>query len=275
MSAPVPPLIEPGALKAQLADLVVLDIREAAAFAAGHIPGAVSSPYAADGWRVAKAGAGMLPDEDALAAMFARLGLRPQDHVVIVSAGEAVNDFSGAARVFWTLRVAGHRRLSILSGGLRAWAVSGGPVETGMPTPRPASTYPVRIDGSLRATADDVARAVDTGDAVLVDGRSLAFFEGREKSSQAQRAGRLPGAVHVDHSQAFDTATGLPKPAAELRALFAEVGDEPVVSYCNTGHLASANWFILSEILGRPDVTLYDGSMSEWTADPERPVETG
>ena len=51
--------------------------------------------------------------------------------------------------------------------------------------------------------------------------------------------------------------------------------DAPVVSYCNTGHLAAANWFVLSEVLGRRDVTLYDGSMSEWTADPGRPVEEG
>ncbi len=47
------------------------------------------------------------------------------------------------------------------------------------------------------------------------------------------------------------------------------------ISYCNTGHSAAGDWFVLSEVLGRPDVKLYDGSMSEWTQDPERPVETG
>jgi thiosulfate/3-mercaptopyruvate sulfurtransferase len=47
-----------------------------------------------------------------------------------------------------------------------------------------------------------------------------------------------------------------------------------VISYCNTGHLASTSWFVLSEVLKRPHVTLYDGSMSEWTQDPDRPVAT-
>lgn len=49
----------------------------------------------------------------------------------------------------------------------------------------------------------------------------------------------------------------------------------PVVSYCNTGHSAAANWFVLSEVLGRDEVALYDGSMTDWTQDPDRPVATG
>jgi len=48
-----------------------------------------------------------------------------------------------------------------------------------------------------------------------------------------------------------------------------------VVSFCNTGQAAATNWFVLAELLGRSDVRLYDGSMSEWTQDEKRPVETG
>ncbi len=269
------PLMTPERLRELAGTVTVLDIRDADAFIEGHVPGAISSPYAEDGWRVTRTGAGMLPEEAEVAALFGRLGLRPGDTVVIVPAGEAINDFSAAARVYWTFRIARHERVAILAGGMRAWREAGGPVETGAGAPRAATFYPVTFDESLRARAADVARVVETGGAALLDGRSRAFFEGREKSGQAQRAGRLPGAVHVDHAQAFDPATGRLKPLPELQALFAPVPDAPVVSYCNTGHLASTNWFILSELLGRPDVTLYDGSMSEWTADPERPVETG
>ena len=46
------------------------------------------------------------------------------------------------------------------------------------------------------------------------------------------------------------------------------------VAFCNTGHWAATNWFVLSEILGRKDVTLYDGSITEWTADASRPIES-
>jgi thiosulfate/3-mercaptopyruvate sulfurtransferase len=117
-------------------------------------------------------------------------------------------------------------------------------------------------------------RAVAQGGHVLLDTRSQSYFEGREKSPQAKRAGRLPDAVHHDHAQAFEPATRRLKPIDELERLFA-LPPQPIVSYCNTGHQAATSWFILSEVLRRPQVRLYDGSMSEWTEDETRPVETG
>ena len=89
------------------------------------------------------------------------------------------------------------------------------------------------------------------------------------------RAGHIPGAVSRDYSAAFDTATGRFKPAADLAALFGPVPQGPAISYCNTGHTASLNWFVMSELLEREEVSLYDGSMTDWTQDPERPVAAG
>ena len=63
---------------------------------------------------------------------------------------------------------------------------------------------------------------------------------------------------------------------AELEIVYDDLDpDLPIVSYCNTGHWAATNWFVLSEILGRKDVRLYDGSMVEWTADGSNPLEAG
>jgi thiosulfate/3-mercaptopyruvate sulfurtransferase len=84
----------------------------------------------------------------------------------------------------------------------------------------------------------------------------------------------LPGALHLDHQQVYDAATNKLKSEAELAGLFAGLPDKPIVSFCNTGHQAAPSWFVLSEILHRP-ATLYDGSMSEWTEDDNRPVEVG
>jgi len=84
----------------------------------------------------------------------------------------------------------------------------------------------------------------------------------------------LPDAVHLDHALSFDPVSKRLKPLPELEQLFA-LPDQPVVSYCNTGHQAATSWFILSEVLRRPGVSLYDGSMSEWTEDEARPVEVG
>jgi thiosulfate/3-mercaptopyruvate sulfurtransferase len=280
------PLVTPDWLAARLDDrgLLILDIRSVVdggarkAYETGHIPGAVYTDYAKDGWRVAKGMAsGLLPDPAALSKLLDRIGLIPQHHAVIVSAGTTVGDFSAAARVYWTLKIAGHDNTSILAGGMVAWrrdplrAIEAGP---GRP-PAPSPAYPIALVPELRAELDAVQAAISGRTAVLLDSRATSFFEGGAKSPQALRAGRLPGAVQLDHALAFDADAMALKPKAELEKLFAGIPGTPVINYCNTGHQAATNWFVLSEVLGRRGVSLYDGSMSEWTEEPSRPVATG
>ena len=276
------PLVSPQWLAAQSgAGLCILDIRSAvdggcaAAYEQAHVPGAVHTDYVKDGWRAAKGMAtGLLPDAAHLSALFAHCGITPACHVVIVGAGTSAGDFSAAARVYWTLKIAGHPQQSVLDGGTAAWQQAGLPVESGRRVPPAVAPYPVQFVAGPRADLAEVAHAVAEGDEILLDTRSTSYFEGREKSPQAKRAGRLPDAVHLDHALAFDPATRRLKPVAELERLFA-LPAQPVVSYCNTGHQAATSWFVLSEVLRRPQVRLYDGSMSEWTEDEARPVEVG
>lgn len=277
-------LITAEALAEHLAtpDLVILDIRSSvdgggkAAFEAGHLPGAVHTDYVADGWR-AKVGAapGLLPPLDHLAALAGRLGIRPQSRVVIVPAGVSAMDYAAAARVYWTLKTMGHGQQAILDGGFKGWSDEGRPVEAGASSPVAAAPYPVVMQQRLRSTADATLVASRSRLATLVDARATSYFEGREKSPDAARPGRIPGAVSRDYTQAFDPDTGRLKPAAALEAIFGSVPKGPVISYCNTGHTAALAWFVLSEVLGREEVALYDGSMSDWTQDPDRPVQTG
>lgn len=280
------PLVAPDWLATRLADrdLLILDIRSAVdgggreAYEAGHIPGAVHTDYVKDGWRATKGMAsGLLPDAAMLSDLFSRIGLAPDHHVLIVSAGTTVGDFSAAARVYWTFKIAGHDKTSILSGGMVAWQqeptrpMEAGPRDARQPSP----AYPLRLAAELRADVGAVERAIADRTAVLLDSRATSFFEGHAKSPQAMRAGRLPGAVQLDHALAFDASAKALKPHAELEKLFAAVPARPVINYCNTGHQAATNWFVLSEVLGRPGISLYDGSLSEWTQEPSRPVAVG
>jgi thiosulfate/3-mercaptopyruvate sulfurtransferase len=277
-------LIAPEAVAARLGDdtLVVLDIRSSidgggkAAFEAGHIPGAVHSDYVADGWRAQVGNApGMLPPLAHLAALVGRLGIKPHDDVVIVPAGVSATDFAAAARVYWTLKLIGHGQQAILDGGFKAWSADPRrPVEGGPSVPRPAEPYPVVMQQTLRSNTDATLVASRSKLATLVDARSASYFEGREKAPEATRAGHIPGAVSRDYADAFDPATGRLKPVGDLAKLFGAVPQGPAISYCNTGHTAALNWFALSEVLGRDEVALYDGSMTDWTQDPERPVAT-
>ncbi|HLH92503.1 MAG TPA: rhodanese-like domain-containing protein [Xanthobacteraceae bacterium] len=282
--ADVSPLVSTEWLAAHLDDAMVrvVDIRSAvdggarAAFEQAHVPGAVHTDYAKEGWRRTQGMAsGLLPEPGTLARLIGQLDVTPEHHVVIVAAGTTPGDFSAAARVYWTFKTAGHHAVSILDGGMVAWTADRHPVEAGAGKSPVAATYPVALDATWRAERAAVERAVAAKDAILLDTRSAPYFEGRDKSPQALRAGRLPGALHLDHTVAFEKATQRLKPLAELQRLFAAVPDLPVISYCNTGHQAATSWFVLSEVLRRPGVTLYDGSMSEWTEEPARAVETG
>ena len=187
-------------------DPLILDIRSVVdgggrqAYEAGHIPGAIHTDYVNDGWRVTKGMAsGLLPEPAALVDLLSRIGLTPRRHAIIVSAGTTVGDFSAAARVYWTLKIAGHDNTSILSGGMLAWGRDATrPIEAGpAPVNPPSPPYPIKLAPELRADVGAVERAIADQTAVLLDSRATTFFEGEREisASPAARAASRRGAA--------------------------------------------------------------------------------
>jgi thiosulfate/3-mercaptopyruvate sulfurtransferase len=78
--------------------------------------------------------------------------------------------------------------------------------------------------------------------------------------------------VNADSATFYDEKTNRLKPRAELASLAATLPAGPALTYCNTGHWAATDWFVLSELLGRKDVRLYYGSMVDWTSNASRPL---
>ncbi len=281
-AADVTPLVSVEWLKSKLndKDVVVLDIRSAIdgggakAFTEAHIPGSVHSDYDKAGWRVTRNNVPfMLPTPAELEKLIGDLGIDEEKHVVVVPAGVNFTDFGSAARTYWTLKVVGLKNVSILDGGVAAWRAAGLPVESGENKPS-ATIFTADINKNLIALGADVEALEAKGGATLIDARPASFFLGKEKAPNAAAYGHIPGSVNVDSAGYYDAKTNKLKPKAELAALSAHVPAGPAVSYCNTGHWAATDWFVLHELLGREDVRLYDGSMAEWTANANRPVES-
>ena len=276
-----PPLVSPQWLKEHLSNpgLVVLDIRSAIdgggadAHANAHIPGAVHSDYDKAGWRVTRNGVPfMLPTLAELEKLIGETGIDEDNHVVVVPAGVHATDFGSAARVYWTLKVAGHPAVSILDGGFAAWRAASYPVESGKHPPSP-KIFTARLDNSLLAARSDVETLEKSGSgATLLDARPVGYFTGKEKAPTAKAYGHIPGALNLDSATFYDPATNRLWPKDRLAAIAARLPDGPAITYCNTGHWAATDWFVLAVILGRPNVRLYDGSMAEWSADARRPV---
>ena len=276
------PLVSVEWLKSHLIDkdVVVLDIRSAIdggaakAFSEAHIPGSVHSDYDKAGWRVTRNNVPfMLPTTAELEKLIGDLGIDEDKHVVVVPAGVSYTDFGSAARTYWTLKVVGLKNVSILDGGVAAWRAAGLPVESGEKRPS-ATIFAANVNKNLIAQGVEVEAIESKGGATLIDARPASFFLGKEKAPNAAAYGHIPGSLNVDSASYYDAKTNKLKPKAELAALSAHVPAGPAVSYCNTGHWAATDWFVLHEMLGREGVRLYDGSMVEWTADANRPVES-
>ncbi|MER2536068.1 MAG: sulfurtransferase [Rhizobiaceae bacterium] len=274
------PLVDADWLAANLGkkNLVILDIRDATQdkdpYAEGHIPGAVSAKYSQSGWRATVNGVpGLLPSKEAIEKLVESLGVSDDSHVVIVPAGTNASEFGGGTRVYWTFKVLGHDAVSVLDGGYAAWTKAGKEVSRDAVTPAAGSFTP-NYRPELRAEVQEVQDAI-ANDTNLVDARSVAQFIGKEKTNTVKALGTVPTSVNVN----FDKFYHNDKPGfasadevAQLTKAASVSDDKGVITFCNTGHLASIAWFGLSEVQGLKNVRLYDGSMSEWTADPARPV---
>ncbi len=261
------PLLSPTELKTELhqPNVRVIDIRDPKAFAAGHIPDAVNAPYGK--WRGPASNPGELPELPKLTELVRSLGLTAATHAVVVSSGSDATDFGAAARVYWTLKVLGLKELSLLNGGVKAWADAKLAQDTAVAKVVP-SDYSPRLDSSLIATRDEVAQDVGKGTALLIDARPKAFFEGEARHAAAKVPGTVQGAVNLEYSRFFEAEqSGVLQPEKVRAAASAIDPKKETVAFCNTGHWAATDWFALSEVLGQKNVKLYPGSMVDWTQD--------
>lgn len=266
-AAKVSPVLKAEELKPLLgqSDVRVLDIRAEKDYSAGHIPGAINTPYGA--YRGPADNAGALPPESKLTELLRKAGIDTNSRVIVAHAGTNHTDFGSAARVYWTLKAGGLTRLSVLDGGTLGWQAAGGELDTDAPKVT-ATQFTYRYDQAMIVNTEEMSTAVKSGKApLLLDARPEGFFKGEQRVDAAARYGTLPGAQWLDNAAFFNADAKTLKPAAELLQIARQAGlaGKPVVSFCNTGHWAATNWFVLSEIAGNKDVKLYPESVVEWS----------
>jgi thiosulfate/3-mercaptopyruvate sulfurtransferase len=247
--------------------VTLLDLRPAEDFALGHLEGSRHL----DLYGVSLNDTAEAPLAAFLAMFKLLFGARgvSQDRPVVVYDHETGER---AARAVWLLAVLGHPDARILDGGTQAWSAAGGgfvQVKSARPPVDPAKAPPTsppykgEIDLDLVATRFDVQRAIGDPHSVILDVRRESEHRGTEK--RARRAGTIPGAVHVFWREHLD-ARGALRPAAEVRALYADRGvtpDKTIIPVCQGGY-RSANTFIALRSLGYPRVKNYVGSWGEW-----------
>ena len=212
-----------------------------------------------------------LPDAEAFADAMGRLGVGDDSRVVLYDA----EGNGWAARFWWMLRVFGFDRAGGLDGGWTRWNAEDRPVST-EPTNYEPATFTPEFRPELVADADDVADSIGEDDHCLVNALRPSDFVGSEPVKYG-RPGRIPDSVNVPavgEEAIVDPETARFEPREELRRRFEAVGAldaEAVTTYCGGGIAASSAALALS-VIGVEDVAVYDGSLSEWGRDPERPM---
>ena len=267
------PLVNVDWVKANLEKpgVVLVDFRPPTEYLRGHIPGAVISNYAKDGWREERADKvpDVLPAKlEPLAAMIGKLGIDNKTHVVLVPPGASSTDMGVGTRVYWTFKVLGHDTVSVLDGGMVAWEKDKkNPMQAGAAKPAEGKSFQVNLRKEMVVTMDDVRKAKAAG-VLLVDNRPEDQYVGINRHPKATESGTIEGAKNLSHAWTTVNGGGEFRKPAQLAQLykFAGVptsGDQ--VNFCNTGHWASIGWFVSHELMGNKQARMYDGSMVEWT----------
>jgi thiosulfate/3-mercaptopyruvate sulfurtransferase len=260
--------------------LVVLDAsshlpdarRDARAeFAAAHIPGArfldlvtlvdPDSPVPA-----------AVPTREQFAERMAALGVDDGDRLVIYD-DSAVKT---SARAWFIARKNGVKEVAILDGGLGKWRAEGRPLASGETAVAPGHFTASRGAGAVRFKAEMLANIGSPREQV-VDARGRARFSGEEQDFRPSiAAGHIPGSRNLPYNLLFQHDGTFLRPT-NLERAFAAAGldlGKPIVTTCGGGVTAAVLLFAL-HLLGKDDIALYDGSWSEWGADPATPKATG
>jgi thiosulfate/3-mercaptopyruvate sulfurtransferase len=242
-------------------------------YAAGHVPGAIYANLDRDlsGAKTGTNGRHPLPDPDVLARTFGRFGISSGVQVVAYDQDNGMY----ASRLWWLLRWLGHDAVAVLDGGFAKWTAEGRPTVSGeeQRAPREFSGRP-RADMVVDVNA--VASLVGRPGSRLVDARAAERYRG-DKEPIDRTPGHIPGAANHFFGTNLD-AQGMFRTPEELRVTLAGslggVSPDHVVCYCGSGVTACHNLLAL-EHAGLTGAKLYAGSWSEWSSDPQRPVEKG
>ncbi|HEX9413827.1 MAG TPA: sulfurtransferase [Ktedonobacterales bacterium] len=186
-----------------------------------------------------------------------------------------------AAYSYWLFKLYGHQRAALMNGGRTKWEEEGRQYTKDVPQFAPTEYHAREADVSIRAYRNQVEQGLGLPTRALVDVRSNDEYTGKlihminYPQEGASRGGHIPGAQNIPWATAANP-DGTFKTAADLQQIYGAKGVTPekeVIAYCRIGERSAHTWFVLTQLLGYPDVRNYDGSWTEWGNLVNAPIE--
>jgi thiosulfate/3-mercaptopyruvate sulfurtransferase len=251
--------------------LRIIDLDAGGYFEEGHIEGALVIDVGGEASDVQSKVPGMIAPAAQIELLLENNGISNDDTVVVYDEGGNTR----AARMYWVLKYYGHEDVRLLNGGKLAWIGRGFGLSKAEPSLEKTDYLIGEVNAEYRVALEDVLDNLDNPDFIILDVRSPEEYVGSTGGSK--RNGHVPGAVNVDWRLSMNP-DGTIKGPDELRELYRQAGvspDKKIITYCRTGVRSAYSWFVLKELLGFPEVSMYDGSWVEWGNDPDVPIITG
>ena len=240
----------------------------------GHIPNAVKLDWHTDVQDPLRRD---FVNREAFEALMRRYGI--SNDTTVVFYGDKNNWY--AAYSYWLFKYYGHHNAKIMNGGRTKWEAEGREYTKDVPQFAPTEYHAKEPDQTIRAFRRQVESVLEQGGAALVDVRSNDEYTGKlihminYPQEGAQRGGHIPGAKNIPWATAAN-ADGTFKSAEELRQIYGNQSvtpDKQVIAYCRIGERSAHTWFVLTQLLGYPNVRNYDGSWTEWGNLVNAPIE--
>ncbi|MDC0559374.1 sulfurtransferase [bacterium] len=233
-----------------------------------HIPGAGFIDLISDWSDTSSTLNFTLPSQTALAEAIGESGINQEHRVVLYSNGHLM----WATRAWWLLHAAGHRNVSVLNGNLRAWKHAGLPMASGTHQ-YPKTTFSAHPVNHAFANTADVEEAI-AGNVCTVNALTPELYRG-DGDFYYHRRGHIPGSLNLYYDQMLDNDYFLP-PSALAASLETHglLSAKQVIAYCGGGIAATVDGFAC-KLMGQHKVAVYDGSMSEWVQEHDRPLTLG
>jgi thiosulfate/3-mercaptopyruvate sulfurtransferase len=255
----------------KLENLVILDVRGKKDFLEGHIPNAINVPFEVpvSEWIISKNDLLLeLPEQAALFNTIGACGVNTKSLVVIVTTVANPPDppypLANATRVADTLIYAGVKNVAILDGGYPKWKKEGKTTSTQAPSVNKA-VYQSKTNKAMFVSREYVQKHI--GKSLLIDARDADVYFGVMMEPFANKAGHIPSAKSLPAPWMWKP-DGTFRDTKMLRAIASGVigkdKAKEIIVYCGVGGYASSWWFVLTQVLGYPNVKIYDGAAQEW-----------